>query len=103
MTEEEKTKKPRAKKKKPTQDETRTPSDWCHALRRYNKGRSPGNKQIPHWQHTAADAMHGWAIHAHEANEPMQLTEDDYKAALAATEKTPLKAHAPACSPFKKV
>ena len=79
---------------------TRSVLDWAKALGHY---RHPG----PHQEgsgydaaHAAADALHGWSSHAHHAGEPMQLTEDDYRDALAAAmpkEGNP-KAHRPALS-----
>lgn len=36
------------------------------------------------WQHAAAAALHGWAEHEHHEAKPIQLSADDYKAALLA-------------------
>lgn len=35
-------------------------------------------------RHAAAAQLHGWALHAHHAGEPMRLSEADYRAALEA-------------------
>lgn len=55
-------------------------------------------KGAPAWAHAAADTMHGWAAHAHHTGEPMQLTADDYAAAVRlATRRNAF--HPPALSP----
>jgi hypothetical protein len=102
MTSEETTKK---KKKKPAKVEstaTKTPELWCYELKRFSFGRRPERKMMPHWQHSAAAALHGWAHHAHEANEPIQITKSAYLAALEAVERSPLTPHADAVSPYLK-
>ncbi|HMI91568.1 MAG TPA: hypothetical protein VK509_09410, partial [Polyangiales bacterium] len=38
------------------------------------------------WKHAAAAALHGWAEHAHHEGKPMELSADDYAAALKAAE-----------------
>lgn len=35
-------------------------------------------------QHMAAEALHGWKEHAHHTGKPIELSADDYKAALHA-------------------
>jgi hypothetical protein len=95
--------KPRASK--PKAGPTMTPMEWCNYLQRYTLGPKVGKlrrKRNPHWQHAAASTLHGWAQHAHDANEPIKLTEAAYKGALAAVEKTPLKPHKAALSPHCK-
>src|SRR5262245_51331988 len=40
------------------------------------------------WQHESAAILHGWALHAHHAGEPMKLSRQDYEAALKAAGET---------------
>ena len=44
----------------------------------------PEEFELFHWQHAAAEALHGWKEHEHHAQKPFQLSLDDYKAALIA-------------------
>lgn len=47
--------------------------------------------------HQSADVLHGWALHKHYTGEDVQLTDEDYLAALeAAKAGDPRKVHAPA-------
>jgi hypothetical protein len=54
------------------------------------------------WKHAAAAALHGWAEHAHHEGAPMELSAEDYAAALKAIEAPNAKGeyvpHAPALS-----
>jgi hypothetical protein len=52
------------------------------------------------WRHAAAAVLHGWAAHQHHAGSPIQLTEADYDAALAAVTVAPLVPHNAALSPY---
>jgi hypothetical protein len=36
------------------------------------------------WKHSAASALHGWTLHAHNNGAPLQLSRSDYEAALTA-------------------
>lgn len=47
----------------------------------------PETFQLYHWQHSAAAALHGWANHEHHEAKPMQLSREDYNAALLAATK----------------
>jgi hypothetical protein len=38
------------------------------------------------WKHAAAAALHGWGEHAHHEGKSMELSADDYAAALKAVE-----------------
>ena len=57
------------------------------------------------WEHEAAAVLHGWALHAHHAGEPIKLTRADYEAALKAAGVTNDKGeyvpHPAALSPHK--
>jgi hypothetical protein len=44
----------------------------------------PETFELHHWQHSAASALHGWDLHAHHEGKPIQISLDDYKAALLA-------------------
>ena len=53
------------------------------------------------FHHECAAALHGWKAHLHHAGEQLQLTRDDYQAAIAAALKGSGDIpHAPALSPF---
>jgi hypothetical protein len=43
--------------------------------------------ELVHWQHAAAEALHGWKQHEHHEAKPILLSLDDYKAALIAASK----------------
>lgn len=45
---------------------------------------SAPNLEVFSPQHMAAEALHGWKEHEHHTGAPMQLSADDYKAALHA-------------------
>jgi hypothetical protein len=47
-------------------------------------GNEPEEFEIFHWQHAAAEALHGWKNHEHHEQAPILLSFDDYKAALIA-------------------
>ena len=105
MTDEEETTTKKKKPKKPAKvqsTEAKAPELWCYELQRFSFGRRPERKMLPCWQHNAAAALHGWARHAHEANEPIQITKSAYLAALEAVERSPLTPHADAVSPYLK-
>jgi hypothetical protein len=38
--------------------------------------------------HEAASVMHGWKLHEHHAGAPLQITREDYEAALRAAGET---------------
>lgn len=42
--------------------------------------------KTPLWAHSAASALHGWALYEHNQNEPFSCSEDDYRAALEAAQ-----------------
>jgi hypothetical protein len=44
----------------------------------------PEEFELFHWQHAAAEALHGWKQHEHHEAKPILLSFDDYKAALLA-------------------
>lgn len=82
---------------------TKTPEQWKAVA-----FPASGKKARPHvslWQHNAAAALHGWAKHQHHAGAPMQLTGEDYFAALVAASEPTGKAgdyvpHPAALSPY---
>ena len=44
----------------------------------------PETFQLFHWQHAAAEALHGWKQHEHHEGKPIELSRGDYEAALVA-------------------
>jgi hypothetical protein len=58
--------------------ETKTPAEWAEQVFTTN----PRDR----WKHAVAEQLHGWGAHEHHAGKPLQLTEADYQAALAAAE-----------------
>jgi hypothetical protein len=44
----------------------------------------PASFELYHQFHNGAEALHGWREHAHHTGAPIQLSADDYKAALKA-------------------
>jgi hypothetical protein len=65
----------------PEQPGTRSVSEWRSLL----FAPSPKGRLHPDlWRHGAAEALHRWTLHAHHTGAEMQLTRDDYEAALAA-------------------
>lgn len=80
--------------------ETKTPHEWAVATGRALP-RRPDSARYTR-EHQAAEAMHGWhpEVHEHHAGAPLQISQDDYEAALEAAMAYPNKpAHAPAMSP----
>jgi hypothetical protein len=47
-------------------------------------GGSPEPQTVFSWQHAAAAQLHGWGLHEHHAGQAIELSLDDYKAALLA-------------------
>lgn len=45
------------------------------------------------WKHAAAAQLHGWEEYRHQNAKPLELSEADYKAALAAACSNDLKPH----------
>lgn len=97
---------PKAKPSKPKSSDKHSPEYWMQRLQRYKLGPKRGKlprMAVPHWQHNAAAALHGWGQHAHDEQAPIQLTESDYTKALKATESNPLKPHKGAISKHCKL
>ena len=44
----------------------------------------PEEFELFHWQHAAAEALHGWKQHEHHEQKPIQLSFEVYKSALLA-------------------
>lgn len=44
----------------------------------------PETFELFHWQHAAAEALHGWKQHAHHEAAPIRLSRNDYDNALRA-------------------
>lgn len=79
--------------------EKRSPDKWAEEL--FPKSER-GRIHPDLWKHGAAQALHGWVLHAHHAGEPIQLTRSDYEKALSAACQlvgTTYVPHAAALSP----
>lgn len=65
----------------------------------------PGKVLAYDWRHNCAAKLHGWAEHKHHAGADIELSAEDYAAALKAVEEPDAKGnyvpHVPALSPFK--
>jgi hypothetical protein len=44
----------------------------------------PEEFELFHWQHSAAEALHGWRNHEHHEQKPIAISFEDYKSALLA-------------------
>ena len=84
----------------PAAPSTRTPDEWAAAKGLFAKATAPWKSDNYDWRHAAAVAAHGWAEHAHHAGAPMQLSEADYDAAIAAVQTPSMTPHTPAVSPY---
>ncbi|MEM9693009.1 MAG: hypothetical protein AAGA56_10720 [Myxococcota bacterium] len=56
---------------------------------------------VPNWEHRAAATLHGWDLHAHHAGRPLELSLDDYEAAISAASAA-RPPHAAAVSPHRR-
>ncbi len=77
--------------------ETRTPDEWA---REYFPASDKGRLHPRLMNHGAANGGHGWALHEHHAGAPMQLTREDYLAAIRAALTSPFAPHPAALSPY---
>jgi hypothetical protein len=82
----------------------KTPHQWA-MVHCFKRGPRPRREKRPAWQHACADVVHGWSQHEHDANGPLELTEEAYLGAIAAIESQAgeLKPHEPALSPHCKL
>jgi hypothetical protein len=81
---------------------TKSPREWAAVKGHIVKPKKPGQAEHFGWQFAAAETVHGWREHAHHTGAPMQLTEQDYDAAIAAVcnpKGNPI-AHTPALSQY---
>jgi len=84
-----------------------SPDKWAEVAFPMKRRGDRSSIKVSHpsyWQHRAAAALHGWAEHAHHTGKPMQLTAEQYYAALVAASTTPARngeyvPHFPALSP----
>lgn len=70
---------------------TATPAEHAKALggvktvqRAARVNGEPASFELFHQFHAAAEALHGWREHAHHTGKPIELTREDYEAALKA-------------------
>ena len=75
--------------------ETRTPEDWA---REVFPPRPSGAAHSDLWHHAQARYLHRWSDHAHHAGAPIQLTRQDYLAAIEAALTESI--HAPAMGAY---
>jgi hypothetical protein len=85
-------------KPKATRGATKTPDEWARELGLIIKTRADWQQEGFAAEHAGAAMLHGWREHAHHAGAPMQLTLEDYKAALKAINTSPAKPHPAALS-----
>jgi hypothetical protein len=70
------------------QTQQKSPDDWAKSLY------PPDSRE--RWRHDVAAAAHGWRQHAHETGKELQLSQEDYTAAVDAASSG--KLHEPALS-----
>ncbi len=68
-------------------DDTKTPEQWAFATGQFTIGPKPRRLKQLSWQHNVASVVHGWPQHKHNAQSEIQLTKEDYIAAINAIEK----------------
>jgi hypothetical protein len=67
--------------------DTQSPDDWAKVLFP-STGKEP--RVVQHtdlWKHGAAEALHRWKLYEHDNAAPMQLTKQQYEAALESASK----------------
>jgi hypothetical protein len=64
--------------------ETRTPTEWAKQDGLVRESKYPGERVQFHWKHAAAATLHGWNAHTYQTGAEIQLTHDQYLAALEA-------------------
>jgi len=67
-----------------------TPAAWAEVL--FPKSAS-GRLHDDLWKHGAASTLHGWPAYENRTGKQIQLSESDYRAAIAAASGTELKPH----------
>lgn len=86
---------------------TATPEVWAERLGLIQRAnpRLPQSQTVPHWTHAAANKLYGWSDHAYhyQGEAPFELTEDDYRKALAAAAQYPVRAPHPPALPKSQV
>lgn len=84
---------------RPVAPEKRTPDAWA---REYFPASDRGRPHPALWRHAGAAALHQWALEAHHAGKPLELTRADYEAALEAAAKPNPAPHPGALGPHTK-
>lgn len=91
-----------------TEEQTSVPPQYdVQAMRASTEKRRPLDWRkecgVPTWAHAAARTVHGWRQHRYHAGKPLQVTRDDYMAAIAAANDNTgeVKPHGPALSEHK--
>lgn len=88
--------------------EKRTPTNWAATLGQVIRvrGIDGTSSVVQNASHTAAAALHGWALHLYHTNEEIMISEVDYMKALQAAHspkpgERDYQPHSPALSPYK--
>lgn len=89
----------------PQAEVRRAPAEWARIKGQWVEFSGIANAALDQgshfkWQHAAAASVHGWDLHEHHEGGPIQLTEQEYQAALdaACPAKGLPKQHEPARS-----
>ncbi len=82
----------------------KTPDEWCELegnLDVVKRGAVVVSRE-PNWKHKAAAQCHGWNAHASHTADPLQISNDAYKAAIEAILGPPYAPVPEASSPYLK-
>jgi len=79
-----------AERQKAKAEPKRAPEYWARQLGQLMQVKllSGQRATVPRPKHAAADALHGWTLHAEQAPEHLIMTRADYEAALVAAART---------------
>jgi hypothetical protein len=73
---------------------TKTPSQWAEV---FYPAHGPKRLHDDAWKHAAAASLHGWWQCLRVSGAEMQLSREDYEAAITAASGSTFKPHADAC------
>ena len=103
MIESSKKTKTKAKAKAKPKATLKSPSGWLETMRA-SIASPRGGVADYEWQYAAAETAHGWKAHAHHAGKELNITKEDFDAALKAAlgnSKGVIEPHKPALSKHK--
>jgi hypothetical protein len=69
---------------------TRTPAQWAET---FFPASHSGRMHAGRWQHSAAEALHGWRAYESRTGSPVLLDQQTYEAAIAATSGNDFRPH----------